>query len=162
MTRTGRSLLTGSYGLRTKLRALSDFFAPVVFLAFGIAWVDWYQGQGGGGNPLYYVGWLFVFMALILFFVGMERGHFHPLWLFVLSLLVELYGWWNLFWAGLSLTVAPDGRYFVNGVALLTLGPFGGVVMISETGFFVTSIVAVVAPFVVALVAPRDASLRTC
>lgn len=160
MTRS--NLFSDRYSFRAKLRALSDFFFPVIFLAFGIAWVDWYQGQGGGGNPLYYVGWLFVFIAVVLFFLGMERAHFHPLSLFIVSLLVELYGWWNVFWAGLSLTVAPNGQYFVNGVALLTLGPLGGVVMVSENVFFATSVIAIVVPFLVAMISPRDATISRC
>jgi hypothetical protein len=161
MTRS-RPVLTGDYPLRHKAKALFYFFAPVTFLAFGIAWVDWYQGQGGGGNVLYYVGWLFVFIGIILFFLGLEHSRFKPDWLFATMVLLELYGWWNLFWSGLSLTVAPDGSYFVNGVALLTLGPLGGVLMVSATVFFATSILAIVIPVVVALVAPRDVSFGRC
>ena len=155
------SVLSGDYAFKHKLKAIFFFFGPVAFLALGIAAVDWEAGQAAGG-PLYYVGWLLVFLGLIFLFLGLEHAYFKPAWLFVGMLLAELYGIWNFAWAAFSTTgTSPSGcggSYFACGVALVNIG--GYVVSVSETVFFATSAIAVLLPIVVALVAPKDASYK--
>jgi hypothetical protein len=137
-----------------------------MFFFFGVAAVDWFAGQGAGANPLYYAGWAFLFTGFIIFFLGISHTLFRPLWLFVLAILMQMYGWWNVFWTMWSDYFYPDGRYFVNGVALANLGPLWpfntgggmGVVFISESGFFLTSTLLIIIPIIIAVFAPKDAT----
>ncbi len=167
--RYAESVATGSYSFKHKAKALFYFFGPIAILSLGIAMIDWFQGQPGGQGG-YYAGWFIFMLGIGLFLLGMDHALFKPAWLFLVMLITEIYlGWWNLFWTAFSLSYFPDGRYFVNGVALAYVGPFWpwntgggvGVVFVTAWEFYLMIVVGIILPIIVALLAPRDASFKT-
>lgn len=140
-----------SYRAGDRSRALNAFFAASVLFGLGAAAID----QAVPGVPRYYFGWIIVVVGVLFLFWSAERASFRPAWAFAIGFLLEVYGWWNVFWM-FSDVVNCGGCNFSGGVILANFGrtiPYHqGIVYVPLWVFLVTTFAAVAIPIVVARV----------
>jgi hypothetical protein len=132
-----------------RARALNAFFISAVLFGLGAAAID----QATPGLPQYYFGWVIVVAGVLFLFSSAERALFRPLWAFAVAFLLEVYGWWNIFWMISDLTTC-GGCNFDKGVILANFGralPYDhGIVYMPLWAFILTTVVAIVLPMAVA------------
>lgn len=144
-----------------KVPGVASLVGTLAFIGLGAAIIDQVQGieaaQGlsAASSPLYYLGWVLTLTGVALLFLTVDTVHFHPAWLFALSVLVEVYGWWNVWWSLIDLYVCGGCHAPNGGVDLANLGPLGQVVVPLEV-FELTTVAAILGPLVIALLAPHD------
>lgn len=108
----------------TPLRA---FHTSLVFVGMGAAFVDtWHTGTTN-----YYIGFTLLFSGFVAAFLISLGAVLRPATLFMVSILLEAFGWWNVFWSGLMLwqyrTLPPNialAQYPVIGVISIPLWEF--------------------------------------
>lgn len=147
-------------GLTARARALTSFFASAALVGLGFALVDQTQS---GSNPYYYYGFGIAFLGILSLFTTSERALFRPLWFFGAAFLLEIYGWWNVFWTGIDLGKCA-GCNLGSEIALANLGalwPFnGGVIDVPLAAFLATTVLALLVPIIVADRIRRDVVTR--
>jgi hypothetical protein len=130
-------------------RALRAFFAAAILFGLGAAAID----QAKPGLPQYYFGWMFVVTGVLLLFSSAERAVFRPVWVFALAFLIEVFGWWNVFWMIVDLRTCW-GCNFDQGVILANLGqalPYNhGILYMPLWTFLVTTLIAIAVPILIA------------
>jgi hypothetical protein len=136
---------------KERLRALTGFFTASGLLGLGFALVDQTQS---GSNPLYYYGFAVAFLGIVALFNSAEDAIFRPVWLFSISFLVEIYGWWNVFWTIFDIPKC-GGCNLGSNIILANLG--GGVLVeVPLAVFAASSILAIALPIFVADRVPHD------
>lgn len=124
---------------------LAGFFLAAVAFGLGAAVVDSSQA----GSPHYYVGWMILAVGVLALFLAATRAVFRPYAGFAVAFLVEVYGWWNVFWA-LGDWYRCHGCSFLPDVSLINLRGFWpydhGAIVIPFWLFVVTSFGAIVLP----------------
>jgi len=124
---------------------LAGFFLAAVTFGLGAAVVD----TARTGSPHYYVGWLILALGVMVLLLVSTRAVFRPYAAFALAFLVEVYGWWNVFWA-IGDWYLCHGCSFLPSVSLINLRgiwPYGhGDFVLPFWLFVVTSFAAIVLP----------------
>lgn len=142
------------------MRALTAFFGASGLLGLGFALVDQTQS---GSDPLYYYGFAIAFLGIVALFNSAEDAIFRPPWLFSLAFLVEIYGWWNIFWTLIDIPKC-GGCNLGSSIILANLGALlpssGGLVRVPLWAFAASTVVAVLFPILVADQVPRDVEVR--
>ncbi|HTP54790.1 MAG TPA: hypothetical protein VML94_07540 [Thermoplasmata archaeon] len=125
--------------------SLAGFFLAAVTFGLGAAVVD----TARAGSPHYYVGWLILALGVLVLLAVSTQAVFRPYGAYALAFLVEVYGWWNVFWA-IGDWYLCRGCSFFPSVSLINLRgiwPYGpGVVSLPFWLFAVTSFGAIVLP----------------
>ncbi|MGP8077837.1 MAG: hypothetical protein ACLQD8_00150 [Thermoplasmata archaeon] len=124
---------------------LAGFFVAAVTFGLGAAVVD----TAAPGSPHYYVGWMILAVGVLTLFAVSTRAVFRPYAAFAVAFLVEVYGWWNFFWA-LGDWYSCRGCSFIPSVSLINLRgiwPYGhGTIVLPFWLFAVTSLGAILLP----------------
>ena len=124
---------------------LAGFFLAAVTFGLGAAAVD----SAPPGSPPYYVGWGILAAGVLVLFHVATRAVFRPYAAYAFAFLIEVYGWWNVFWA-IDNWYLCHGCSFSPGVSLINLRglwPYGvGTVVLPFWLFVVTSFAAIVLP----------------
>ena len=117
---------------------LRAFHVSLVFVGLGAAFVD----TTNGGSTQYYTGFALLFSGFAAAFLISVGAVLRPAALFMVSILFEAYGWWNVFWSGLIMwrvhTLPPN-------VALADY-QFVGVISIPLWEFALSTVLAIVVP----------------
>lgn len=128
---------------------LAGFFLAAVTFGLGAAVVD----TARAGSPPYYVGWMILALGVLTLFLVATRAMFRPYAGFAAAFLVEVYGWWNAFWA-IGDWYLCRGCAFSPDVSLINLKglwPYDhGAVVLPFWLFVVTSLAAILLPMGVA------------
>lgn len=142
--------------LSARARALTGFFGSAALIGLGFAAVDQTQS---GSNPFYYYGFAVAFLGILMLFNTAEDALFRPTWLFGLAFLIEIYGWWNVFWTLIDIPKC-GGCNLSSTIILANLGALlpstDGLVSVPIWAFFLSTALAIVVPIVIADRAPRD------
>ncbi len=128
----------GNGSLERRPAPLRAFHVSLVFVGLGAAFVD----TTNGGSTQYYTGFALLFSGFAAAFLISVGAVLRPAALFMVSILLEAYGWWNVFWSGMILwrvhTLPPN-------VALADYN-FVGVISIPLWEFALSSALAIVIP----------------
>lgn len=130
-------MTSGSYadGHSTPLRV---FHGSLVVVGLGAAFVD----TSRGGSNQYYTGFALLFLGFSASFLISVRAVLRPAGLFMAAILLEAYGWWNVFWSGIILWRVHT---LPMSVALARY-PSVGVISIPLWEFFLSTILAILLP----------------
>lgn len=96
--------------------ALGGFFGAAAVFGLGAAIID----SVAEGSSHYYLGWMIVAFGVLLLLAVTSQAVFRPYGAFAFAFLVEVFGWWNLFW-GIGNWYACRGCSFLPSVSLITL-----------------------------------------
>jgi hypothetical protein len=125
--------------------AASGFFLAAVTFGLGAAMVD----SALSGSPQYYVGWMILAVGVLILLLVATHALFRPYAAFAVAFLVEVYGWWNAFWAAGN-WYSCHGCSLMPSVSLANLQgiwPYNnGDIVVPFWLFAVTSFAAIVLP----------------
>ena len=124
---------------------LAGFFLSAVTFGLGAAVID----STRAGSPHYYLGWMVVAVGVMALLLVATRAVFRPFAAFAIAYLVEVYGWWNVFWAVGNWYVCR-GCSFEPSVSLVNLRGYWpydhGSIALPFWLFVVTSLAAILLP----------------
>lgn len=124
---------------------VAGFFLAAVTFGLGAAVVDTFPG----GSPDYYVGWMILAVGVMVLLLVATQAVFRPYAAFAFAFLVEIYGWWNVFWAAGNWYSCRGCSLFptVSLINLRGIWPYDhGAILLPFWLFAVTSFGAIVLP----------------
>jgi hypothetical protein len=110
---------------------ITAFHLSVVVLGLGAAVID----MARDGTQPFYVGFIILFIGIAAVAGSVGALVLRPTWVFLVSIPLGAYGWWNIFW---SILFYRANNYIPSSVSLARFGDPIGVIAV-PLWFFVLS-----------------------
>lgn len=127
-----------SGGIEVDKPPFRAFHSCLVVVGLGAAFIDTTRP----GSTQYYTGFSLLFVGFCAAFLISVRAVLRPALLFMIAILMEAYGWWNVFWSIFILWARHD---LPPNVALASYN-FIGVISIPLWEFFLSTVIAILLP----------------
>jgi hypothetical protein len=119
--------------------AVGEFHLSVVVLGLGAALID----LARSGTEPYYIGFIVLFIGMVAIAGTIGQFVLRPVWLFLICVPAEGYGWWNVFWGWLY--TEAHGT-LPTQIALARFQDPVGVIVVPLWLFILSSALAIVVP----------------